>query len=134
VVLVRVCEDVGTLQRLWEETEDVVDDQERGFGVLGTSGISLHAIDGDELALLLVALGDDGRDGAASFGLCRHGSERSRGPSVLWWSVYCLRPGLVVACKEERKAGKGFKQVERSRKEVGISSPSPLDFKYCYDR
>jgi len=73
VVLVGVCEDVGTLQRLWEETEDVVDDQKSRFGVLGTSGICLHAVDGDKLALLLVALGDDGRNGAASFGLCRHG-------------------------------------------------------------
>jgi hypothetical protein len=77
VVLVRVCEDIGTLQRLWEETEDVVDNQESRFGVLGTGGIRLHAIDGDPLALLFVALGDDGRDGAASFGLCRHGCELS---------------------------------------------------------
>jgi hypothetical protein len=104
VVLVRVCEYVGTLQCLWEETEDVVDNQESRFGVLGTSGISLHAIDSDPLALLFVALGNDWWDGAASFGLCRHGCELSWAESVL---VRCC---LFETCsgssvQEERKVG-----------------------------
>lgn len=83
VLLVRVCEDIGALQRLREETENVVNNQESGFGVLGAGGICLHAIDGDPLALLLVTLSDDGRDGAASFRLCRHGCECSLAKSVV---------------------------------------------------
>ena len=77
VVLVRVSKDISALKRLWEESKDVVDDQQCGLCVLRASGVCLHAIDGDPLALLLVALADNRGDGAASLGLCRHVCEPS---------------------------------------------------------
>lgn len=125
VVLVRVCENVGTLQRLWEETEDVVDNQEGRFRILGTCGIRLHAIDGDPLALLFVALGDDGRDGAASFGLCRHGCELSWAKCVV--VVRCV---LFETCSCSSVEG-GVKSRKAVRSNV-ITPPLLLDLKYRY--
>lgn len=40
-------------------------DEDRFFGVARTSGICFHAIDGNPLALLFIALGDNGRHSAA---------------------------------------------------------------------
>lgn len=76
-------EDVGALECLWEEAEDVVHDKQCRLCVLGTSGIRLHAIDSDPLALLFVALADDRWDGAASLGLRRHGCKPSSADVVV---------------------------------------------------
>lgn len=84
VVLVRVREDVGTLESLREEPKDIVDDQQCGLSILGTGGVCLHAVDGDPFALFFVALAHDRRDGAASLGLCRHGC-KSPGALYLGW-------------------------------------------------
>jgi hypothetical protein len=72
VVLVGMRKDISALQCLREEPKDVVDNQKCRLRLLGAGGIRLHAIDGDPLALLLVALADDRRNGAASLGLRRH--------------------------------------------------------------
>jgi hypothetical protein len=66
VVLVRVREDISTLECLREESKDVVDDQQCGLSILGAGGVRLHAIDSDPFALLFVALAHDWRNGAAS--------------------------------------------------------------------
>ena len=73
---VGVCEDVSALERLGGEAEDVVDDEDGGCGVGGTGGVALHAIEVDIFALILVTLGDSGRDIAAGLAvslLCFHG-------------------------------------------------------------
>lgn len=92
MLLVAVRKDVGTLEGLREKAEDVVDDEEGGLCVLGTGGVGLHAIDGGPLALLLVALADDRRDGAASLRLRRHGCECSDAELV------AVFKGLFAGC------------------------------------
>lgn len=62
-------QDISALDRLREETEDVVYDQECALSRARSAGVRLHAIDCDILALSLVALGLDWRYGAASVGL-----------------------------------------------------------------
>lgn len=72
---VGVGEDVGALDGLGGEAEDVVDDEDGGGGVGGAGGVALHAVEVDVFALLLVALGDGGRDIAAGLAvslLCFH--------------------------------------------------------------
>lgn len=92
-------------------TEDVVNDENGSLCVLWASGVGLckrrllalilslsskrhhvdidehtHALDGGPLALLLVAVGDDWRDGATGVRLSRHGagvSHAERGPWLL---------------------------------------------------
>lgn len=94
VVLVRVREDVGTLDGLWEEAKNVINDQQCGFSILGSSGVGLHAVDGDPFALLFVALAHDWRDGAASLGLCRHGCESPRAVCLGWMFETCSENGV----------------------------------------
>lgn len=72
VLFVCVRENVRALQRLREETEDVIDDEDGGLGRAGSGDICLHAIDGLVVSLGRVALANDGRDSAAGVGL-RHG-------------------------------------------------------------
>jgi hypothetical protein len=62
-------QDVGTLDGLREETKNIVYDEQSTFRVLGSRGVRLHAFDGRVLALLLIAIGDDGRDCTAGFAL-----------------------------------------------------------------
>ena len=79
LVLVRgvgVREDVGALEGLGREAEDVVDDEDGGGGVGGAGGVALRAVQVDVSALFLVAFGYDGWDVAACFAvslLCFHG-------------------------------------------------------------
>jgi hypothetical protein len=73
VVLVRVCEDISTCK----PTEYIIDNKQCRLRLFGASSICLHAINGDPLALLLVAFADNWRNGAASLGLCRHVRESS---------------------------------------------------------
>lgn len=60
-----------TLQCLREEAENVVHNQNCCLCTAGSSGVCLHAIDGDPFALLLVAIANDRWNCAASVGL-RH--------------------------------------------------------------
>lgn len=64
---VGVGEDVGALERLGREAEDVVDDQDGGGGVGGARGVALHAVEVDVFAFFFVAFGYGGRDVAAGF-------------------------------------------------------------------
>ena len=91
VVLVRVREDVCALECLWEESEDVVDDQQCGLGVFRASGICLHAIDGDPFAFLFIALAHDWRDAAASLGLRRHVHKSSGTVNLCWMFETCSK-------------------------------------------
>ena len=94
VVLVRVREDVGTLESLREESKNVVDNQQCRLSILGAGGVCLHAVDGDPFALLFVALAHDRRDGAASLGLCRHGCESPRAVYLGWMFETCSENGV----------------------------------------
>ena len=70
-----MCENVGALDCLGREAEDVVDDEDSGGGVGGAGGVALHAIEVDVFALFFVAFGDCWRDIAACFAvslLCFH--------------------------------------------------------------
>lgn len=49
-------EDVGTLQGLREEAEDVVDDEKAGLCAALAGVVGFHALHGGPLALLLVAI------------------------------------------------------------------------------
>jgi len=69
VFLVRVGQDIGSLDGLREEAEDVVDDEQSALCAGRTSLVGLHAINGDPFSLLLVALGDHRRNGTAGVGL-----------------------------------------------------------------
>jgi len=71
MLLVRMRQDIATLQRLREEPEDIVTNQQSALRAARTRGVRLHAIDGRPLALLLVAIADDRRDGAAGLALGR---------------------------------------------------------------
>jgi len=82
-------EDIGALKCLREESENVVDDQQRRLGFLRAGGVCLHAIDSDPLALLLVAVTHDWRDAAASLGLCRHVRKPSRTLCLGWMFETC---------------------------------------------
>lgn len=66
VLLVTGCKDIGTLESLVLEAENVVDDEDGLLCIARTSGIGLHAIDGCVSALCIVALANDRRDGTAS--------------------------------------------------------------------
>lgn len=46
-------EDIGALKCLWEETKDIVDDQDTGSG-FWTSLVSLQTVDGSPLAFLFL--------------------------------------------------------------------------------
>ena len=73
---VGVGEDVGALDGLGGETEDVVNDEDGGCGGGGAGGVALHAIEVDVFALFLIAFGDCGSDVAAGLAvslLCFHG-------------------------------------------------------------
>ena len=70
-----MCENVGALDCLGREAEDVVDDEDGGGGVGGTGGVALHAVEVDVLALFFVALRNYWRDVTACFAvslLCFH--------------------------------------------------------------
>jgi len=64
--LVRVGENIGPLDRLREETEDVVNDENALTGRGWSRTVGLQAVDGDVLALLFITLADDCRGVAAS--------------------------------------------------------------------
>ena len=70
--LIAMCQDIGALEGLWEEAEDVVNDEDRRFGIARASHVCLHTIDGHVFALGLVTLGHDRWYGTAGVGL-RHG-------------------------------------------------------------
>lgn len=86
-LLVTVCKNVGTLQCLWEETEDIVDNQESLLRVLRSSRVGLHSINGDPLALLFVAIANNWRHGAAAEYIVRLKAPRCAG-----------RDGKTYAC------------------------------------
>lgn len=65
MLLVSSREDVCTLDSLRVEAKDVVDNEESTLRILWASGVGLHSVNGDILALWLVALGLDWWDGAA---------------------------------------------------------------------
>lgn len=68
-------ENVGALDCLGREAEDVVDDEDGGGGVGRTGAVALHAIEVDVFALLFVAFGNYRRDVTACFAvalLCFH--------------------------------------------------------------
>ena len=67
VLGVRVGEDVGALECLRGEAEDVVDDEDGGGGGGGAGGVALGAVEGDVFAFFFVVFGDGGRDVAAGF-------------------------------------------------------------------
>lgn len=46
-LFVAVCENIGALEGLWEEAEDVVDEQDGVFGILGACGVRLQAFNCD---------------------------------------------------------------------------------------
>ena len=63
---VRVGEDVGALDGLGREAEDVVDDQQGGGGGGGAGGVASHVVfECDVGAFFFVAGGDGGGDVAA---------------------------------------------------------------------
>jgi hypothetical protein len=66
VLLVTGSQNIGTLDSLVLETEDVVDDQESLLRIAGASDIGLHAIDSGISTLGIIALANDGRHGTAS--------------------------------------------------------------------
>ena len=77
VLVAGVCmgEDVGALDGLGREAEDVVDDEDGGGSIRGAGGVALHAIEVDVFAFFFVAFGNGWRDVAASFAvalLCFH--------------------------------------------------------------
>lgn len=55
-----------TLQCLREEAKDVIDYENGRFRTARSSGVCLHAIDGDPFTLLLIAIADDRWNSAAS--------------------------------------------------------------------
>lgn len=68
ILVVVVCgsQDITALDRLFKEAKDVHNDQNALGGLLGgTRHIGLLTVNGLVVALLLIALGDDGRDVAA---------------------------------------------------------------------
>ena len=70
-----MCENVGALDCLGREAEDVVDDENGGGGIRGTGGVALHAIEVDVFALFFVTFGNGWRDVTACFAvslLCFH--------------------------------------------------------------
>ena len=69
MLLVAIREYIRALNRLREESEDVIYNKQRALRILRPGLVRLHAVDGRPLALFLVALRDDGRDGAAGVGL-----------------------------------------------------------------
>lgn len=68
-----VREDVGALDRLRGEAEDVVDDEDRGGSVRGSGGVAFHGVaaggggEVDVFAFWLVVFGDGGGNVAAGF-------------------------------------------------------------------
>jgi hypothetical protein len=105
-----VREDVGTLECLREEPEDIIDNQQRGFGILRAGGIGLHAIDGDPFTLLFVALAHDWRDAAASLGLRRHVFKPSGTVNLVWLFETCSEK--VVYGERSGREGLGELEVE----------------------
>lgn len=74
VVIIGRGQDVAALDGLVKEAEDVHDDENSLGGLLGGAGhVRLAAIEGLEVALLLVAGRDDGRDVAAGLGVAAGG-------------------------------------------------------------
>lgn len=74
VVVVGRGQDVAALHGLVKEAEDVHDDKDGLGGLLGGPGhVRLAAVEGLEVALLLVAGRDDGRDVAAGLGVAAGG-------------------------------------------------------------
>ena len=75
-----VGEDVGALDGLRGEAEDVVDDEDGGGGVRGARGVASHAaavVEVDVFAFFLVAFGDGRGHVAAGFAValgCFHGA------------------------------------------------------------
>ena len=76
VARVGVGENVGALDGLGREAEDVVDDEDGRRRIRGTGGVASHAVEVDVFTFFLVAFGDCGRDIAACLAvslLCLHG-------------------------------------------------------------
>ena len=68
-------EDVGALDGLRREAEDVIDDEDGGGGVGWTGGVALGAAEVNIFAFLFIAFGEGWRDIAAGFAvalLCLH--------------------------------------------------------------
>jgi len=65
VLLVAHRENVSTLEGLWEEAENVVDDEEGALCTRWTGLVGLHAINRNPFALLLVTRRGYWWDGAA---------------------------------------------------------------------
>lgn len=118
VVVVGRGQYVATLDGLVKEAEDVHDDKDALGCLLGGAGhVRLAAIEGLEVALLLVAGRDDGRDVAAGLGVAaggfhcghagRRGAELAGG----------LRVGLVVGGLSSQWAAAGL--LSRSCEALG---------------
>lgn len=120
VVVVGRGQDVAALHGLVKEAEDVHDDEDGLGGLLGGPGhVCLAAIEGLEIALLLVAGRHDGRDVAAGLGVAAggfHGGHVGR-RCAEWAGQLCV--GLVVGDLGSQWAAAG---LSRSCEAVGSMS------------
>ena len=71
---VRRGEDIGALEGLGREAEDVVDDEEGARGGGGAGGVAFHVVgEGEVVAFWLVVFGDGGGYVAAGFAVALGG-------------------------------------------------------------